>query len=143
MRTTNKRGSPEAVAKRRAARKFNDIALGAGSASGRLDGRTEKRRQRLLKEVMDGQVRGFELKPVDMLLRLQELLDLGETLASLRKSLKARKVLPLAGEAVEKALWQLHQAYAFPPEIYRFIGVQDETLRAAGVLVSSKSRRRS
>ena len=77
MRSTNKRGSPEAVAKRRAARKFNDIALGAGASSTRLDGRTEKRRQRLLKEVTAGSVRGATLKPVDMLLRLQELLTLG------------------------------------------------------------------
>ncbi|MFO0666953.1 MAG: hypothetical protein U0174_23580 [Polyangiaceae bacterium] len=140
--TANRRGSPEAVAKRRAARKFNDVALGAGAASGRLDGRTEKRRQRLLKEVAQGHVRGVELKPVDVLLRLQELLGLGETIATLRKTMKARKVAPLEGERVEQALMQLHEAYAFPTEIYRFIGVSDDTLRSAGVLVSPKARRR-
>lgn len=143
MKSSNKRGSPEAVAKRRAARKFNDIALGAGTATGRLDGRTEKRRQRLLKEVTSGAVRGIPLKPVDTLLRLQELLDLGETIASIRKAMKTRKVATLEGAAVVKALQQLHEAYAFPAEIYRFIGVQDETLRAAGVLVSPKGRRRA
>ena len=139
---SSKRGSPEAVAKRRAARKFNDVALSSGSAHSRLDGRTEKRRQRLLKEVGDGEVRGIALKPVDLLLRLAELLTLGETLASLRKVTKARKVPTLSGESVERALGDLHAAYRFEPELYRFIGFDPATLKAAGVLGTGSSKRR-
>ncbi len=55
---TNRRGSPEAIEKRRVARVFNDILGGSGSAAGKLDGRTEKRRQRLLSELEAGKARG-------------------------------------------------------------------------------------
>ena len=37
----NRRGSPEAIEKRKAARIFNDILGGRGSSSQKLDGRTE------------------------------------------------------------------------------------------------------
>ena len=53
----NKRGSPEAVEKRRVARMFNDL-LGDKSARNKLDGRTEKRRKRLLRELASGKARG-------------------------------------------------------------------------------------
>src|SRR6476620_5391427 len=86
----NRRGSPEAIEKRRAARMFNDV-LGGNAAGGRLDGRTEKRRQRLLQELESGLARGSrELKPLDVLSRVQELLELGEPLASIRKVAKIR-----------------------------------------------------
>ena len=41
-RAPNRRGSPEAIEKRRAARVFNDVLGGRGTASQKLDGRTEK-----------------------------------------------------------------------------------------------------
>ena len=53
----NRRGSPEAIEKRRAARVFNDVLGGRASGAHKLDGRTEKRRQRLLKELEDGMAR--------------------------------------------------------------------------------------
>ena len=53
----NRRGSPEAIEKRRAARQFNDVLGGRGASAQKLDGRTEKRRQRLLKELEDGVAR--------------------------------------------------------------------------------------
>ena len=43
------RGSAEAIEKRRVARQLNTLFLGR-DARGKVDGRTEKRRQRLLKE---------------------------------------------------------------------------------------------
>src|SRR5947209_16475655 len=91
-RPSNRRGSPEAIEKRRAARLFNDVLGGRGAAAQKLDGRTEKRRQRLLKELEDGMARGArELKPLDVLQRVQELMDLGEPLSSIRKVAKIRK----------------------------------------------------
>lgn len=142
----NRRGSPEAVEKRRVARAFNDV-LGGGGARAKLDGRTEKRRQRLLAELESGKARGGrrDLKPIDVLLRVQELLDLGEPLASLRKVTRgARK----AGAVVDAAalapvLARLHAAYGFRPEAYRFVGLDDDVLRAAGVLDAPRGARRA
>src|SRR5580704_16070805 len=88
----NRRGSPEAVEKRRVARLFNDVLGGRGSGARKHDGRTEKRRQRLLRELESGKLRGaHELKPLDVLVRVNELLDLGEPLRSIRKVAKVRK----------------------------------------------------
>lgn len=144
----NRRGSPEAIEKRRAARFFNDI-LGGGAGSGRLDGRTEKRRQRLLAELEAGATRGGrELKPLDVLSHVNELLVLGEPLASIRKVAKARKGHGL-GDEVVTAVSRLHKAYGFRLEVYRFVGIDDDTLREAGVLGraeekgAAKARRRS
>src|SRR5690349_47190 len=85
-RPTNRRGSPEVVEKRKAARAFNEALL--GKQPGAVDGRTERRRKRLLNELTLGVAgRGKrELKPIDVLSRIQELIDLGEPLASIRKA---------------------------------------------------------
>lgn len=135
----NRRGSPEAIEKRRAARMFNDV-LGGHVAGGRLDGRTEKRRQRLLQELESGMARGSrELKPLDVLTRVQELLELGESLATIRKVAKIRKLI-VPPETVTDVVSRLHKAYNFRPEAYRFVGIGDDILRAAGVMGSSSSR---
>ena len=138
----NRRGSPEAIEKRRAARLFNDVLGGRGAASQKLDGRTEKRRQRLLKELADGTARGArELKPLDVLQRVQELLELGEPLSAIRKVAKPRKT-SLAEETIVTVVQRLHEAYGFRPETYRFLGIGDEVLRVAGVLEGEAKRGR-
>jgi hypothetical protein len=138
----NRRGSPEAIEKRRAARLFNDVLGGRGSATQKLDGRTEKRRQRLLKELEDGKARGArELKPLDVLQRVQELMDLGEPLSSIRKVAKVRKTTIPEATIVE-VVQRLHEAYGFRPEAYRFVGIGDEVLRGAGVLTGEPRRAR-
>jgi hypothetical protein len=134
VRPPNRRGSPEAIEKRRVARVFNDILGGRGAAAHKLDGRTEKRRQRLLKELEAGKARGSrELKPLDVLQRVQELMDLGEPLSSIRKVTKVRKNA-LPAEAIVDVVERLHRAYSFRPEVYRFVGIGEEVLREAGVL---------
>jgi len=140
-RPANRRGSPEAIEKRRVARVFNDILGGRGAAVNKLDGRTEKRRQRLLKELEAGKARGSrELKPLDILQRVQELMDLGEPLSSIRKVTKVRKSA-VAPEAIVGVVERLHRAYAFRPEVYRFVGIPEEVLREAGVLDGGKRGR--
>ncbi len=130
----NRRGSPEAIEKRRAARQFNDVLGGRGASAQKLDGRTEKRRQRLLKELADGVARGHrDLKPLDVLQRVQELMDLGEPLSSIRKVAKVRKT-NLAPDSIVTIVQRLHEAYKFRPEAYRFVGIGDDVLRGAGVL---------
>ena len=143
VRPPNRRGSPEAIEKRRVARVFNDILGGRGAAAHKLDGRTEKRRQRLLKELEAGKARGSrELKPLDVLQRVQELMDLGEPLSSIRKVTKVRKNA-LPAEAIVDVVERLHRAYSFRPEVYRFVGIGEEVLREAGVLsqVASAAKR--
>src|SRR5688572_8925285 len=142
-RVSNRRGSPEAIEKRRVARVFNDILGGRGSRSAKLDGRTEKRRQRLLKELEAGKARGSrELKPLDILQRVQELMDLGEPLSSIRKVTKVRKSA-VPPEAIVGVVEQLHRAYSFRPEVYRFVGIGEEVLREAGVLAENAKRGRA
>jgi hypothetical protein len=140
-RPANRRGSPEAIEKRRVARVFNDILGGRGASAHKLDGRTEKRRQRLLKELEAGKARGSrELKPLDVLQRVQELMDLGEPLSSIRKVTKVRKSA-VAAEAIVRVVERLHRAYSFRPEVYRFVGIPEEVLREAGVLADASKRR--
>lgn len=142
-RPPNRRGSPEAIEKRRVARVFNDILGGRGAAAHKLDGRTEKRRQRLLKELEAGKARGSrELKPLDVLQRVQELMDLGEPLSSIRKVTKVRKSA-VAPESIVGVVERLHRAYSFRPEVYRFVGIGEEVLREAGVLADASKRARS
>jgi hypothetical protein len=136
----NRRGSPEAIEKRKAARIFNDV-LGGGRSSHKLDGRTEKRRQRLLEELKNGMARGSrELKPLDVLQHVNELMELGEPLSSIRKVTKIRKT-NLLPESVVEIVSRLHRAYNFRPETYRFVGIGEDVLRTAGVLGDDPARR--
>jgi hypothetical protein len=140
-RPPNRRGSPEAIEKRRVARLFNDILGGRGAGALKRDGRTEKRRQRLLRELEDGKARGSrELKPLDVLHRVHELLGLGEPLSSIRKITNVRKGIVAPEEMVE-VVSRLHKAYGFRPECYRFVGVDDDVLRGAGVLGAEVPKR--
>lgn len=137
-KTQNRRGSPEAIEKRRAARIFNDVLGGRASGAHKLDGRTEKRRQRLLKELEDGMARGAkELKPLDVLQRVQELMDLGESLSAIRKVAKIRKST-IPDDSIVDVVERLHKAYNFRPEAYRFVGIGDDVLRGAGVLTGER-----
>ena len=127
----NRRASPEAVAKRRAARLFNEAITGPSPRPG--DGRTERRRRRLLKELAEGVTRaGHDLKPIDVLLRAQALLDLGEPLASLIAARPAPPPVKIT-EALVDGVRRLHAAYAFSPDVYQLVGIDDEALVLAGV----------
>jgi hypothetical protein len=139
----NRRGSPEAIEKRRAARLFNDVIGGRSGGPHKRDGRTEKRRQRLIRELESGKVRGArELKPLDVLQRVHELLELGEPLRSIRKAAKVRRST-VPAEAMAEVVGRLHKAYGFRLECYRFVGVDDDVLRSAGVLSAESARQGS
>lgn len=136
----NKRGSPEAIAKRRSARAFNELLDPSGAK--RLDGRTEARRRRLLLELESGKTRGSgrALKPVDVLSHVAELLELGENVANIRKVCRPRPA-PEADARLVELLGRLHKAYGFPKEAYAFLGIGDDLLRRAGVLAGRAGRR--
>jgi hypothetical protein len=142
IKAQNRRGSPEAIEKRRAARLFNDILGGRSAGAKKLDGRTEKRRQRLLRELEAGTARGSrQLKPLDVLQRVHELLELGEPLSSIRKVARVLKT-EAAAESMVDVVTRLHKAYSFRPETYRFVGVGEDVLKSAGVLVDDAPAKR-
>lgn len=136
----NKRGSPEVVEKRKVARLFNSTLTGGGEAP-ELDGRTEKRRQRLLRELREGTKRGARaLKPLEVMTRVNELLELGETPAAVRKVCKPARAIE-ATDALTTLVKRLHAAYAFRPETYRFVGIEESVLIDAGVVSSDRPSR--
>ena len=71
---------------------------------------------------------------------LLESYDLGESLSSIRKVAKVRKnaVTP---ETIVGVVQELHHAYSFRPEVYRFVGIGEDVLRPAGVLADASKRR--
>ncbi len=135
VKKPNRRGSPEAVAKRVAARNLNDVLTGKKAGSARLDGRTAKRRERLLRELAEG-----ALKPVDVLLKVQELLDLGEPVAALRKSVPVRK-LRVAPPGAAEAVARMSEAYELSAFAYRFLGLPESVLVEAGVVEGARPKR--
>jgi len=132
--SVNRRGSPDVVNKRKAARAFNEL-LGGASASGKLDGRTEKRRLRLLDELKEGQARASKkgLKPIEVLTRIDALLRLGESLVAIKKVCRPARPVAASAEVIA-GVKRLHEAYRFPPEVYVFVGIDEATLRRAGVV---------
>lgn len=117
----NKRGSPEAVAKRRAARALNRLFEEGGSSTS-LDGRTLKRKKRLLDELKKGR-KGKPLKALEVLTHSTELLKLGETLTSLRKMKPLLPPTPsLDGDGIEIIL-TTQDSYGFDPRAWKLLGV--------------------
>ena len=118
---TRGRASAEAVAKRRASRQLNALFAGGRGGKKALDGRTEKRRLRLIAELQNGR-RGTPLKAIQILGHAQELLELGETIGSLKKA----GVKPLR-VSLDPAHWELIEAtqaaYGFRPEAWKLLGV--------------------
>lgn len=118
------RGSPEAVQKRRTARELN-TALGANQVTS-LDGRTAKRRARLIQELKDGR-NGKALKSIDLLSHTNELLEIGETWASLKKE-GVRAVKADLTDELEKISITTQKAYGFRPEAWKMLGIDIEAL---------------
>ncbi|MEM9072329.1 MAG: hypothetical protein AAGE52_27730 [Myxococcota bacterium] len=95
---------------------------GGGSKKEKLDGRTEKRRQRLIKELKGGRG-GRPLKPHDALSHTNELLEIGETFASLKKQgVKARKV-DLSDDVLE-IIKRHAKAFNFHPDAWRILSLR-------------------
>lgn len=88
----------------------------------------------MLKELSDGATgSGQDLKPIDVLLRVQWLLNMGETVESLKK-VRPQPITVKVTEALINGVKQLNDAYDFAPEVYRFVGIDDDVLVAAGVV---------
>lgn len=115
------RGSPEATEKRRVARALNAIVARSGGGPIGLDGRTEKRRQRLVRELKEGR-RGTPLSAIDVLTHAGELLALGETIETLEKQgVEARRTAPSA--ELRATCVRVREAYDLPEEAFHFLGL--------------------
>ena len=115
------RGSAEAIEKRRVARQLNSLLTDGPSKGAKLDGRTEKRRQRLVKELKGGRS-GSELKPIEVVSHVNELLDIGESLSSLKKQgVKVRKTDP--SPEINEIVERTQQAYGFKPDAWKMLGL--------------------
>jgi hypothetical protein len=139
---TGGRGSSEAIEKRRVARQLNALFGAAGGQNGKLDGRTEKRRRRLLNELKEGR-RGEPLKPIEIITHANELLELGETLSSIRKN-GVRSIKNESAFSVEQleAVQRTQTAYAFRPEVWKLLGVDIARAPDEGRAGRTPARRR-
>lgn len=133
------RGSKEAVDKRRAARELNALFESAERTALR-DGRVERRRQRLLRELKEGRG-GSPLSPIDTVTHVDELLRMGETFRTLRQhGVRPRRAV-LSAQA-EAAVRRAQAAYAFDPRAWRILGLHPETVAADGQNKAQPRRRR-
>jgi len=135
------RGSPEAIQKRRVARKLNRfLTMQSGGAA--LDGRTEKRRQRILVELeKDTRKGGGGLKPIELLQRVNALLEMGERASSIRKAVRSKVFRHLTPAQAAEMIRELQAAYDYRPETYRLVGLPHEALVAAKVVAAGAPRR--
>jgi len=118
------RGSAEAIEKRRVARQLNTLFSGGAKRGSKLDGRTEKRRQRLLKELKEGR-RGEPLKAIEIVMHTNQLLEIGETLSSIRKNGVKMPKVPITNEAID-VVERAQAAYNFKPDAWKILGVEVE-----------------
>ena len=118
--------SIEAAKKRRIARQVNTLLSSSPKGRKKLDGRTEKRRKRLINELKNGR-RGTPLKPMEMVSHADELIRLGETLSSLKNQGVKVKKTELNFEA-KQAILQAQEAYGFHPKAWKLLGVNIKTL---------------
>lgn len=126
-----RRGSPEAIAKRRAARALNSIFDKGATVQG-MDGRTLKRKRRLLKELQEGK-RGETLKAHEVLGHVTELINtMGENLTSIRLLKPRLPPRPPITEELAGAMRETQTAYGFHPHAWKLLGVDIEAIMAAG-----------
>ena len=116
-----KRGSPEAIAKRRAARALNKL-FDEGGRGGVMDGRTLKRKKRLMDELKKGR-RGRPLKAHEVLSHATELMTLGETLTSLRKLKPMLPATPPLDEETIEVVRATQESYGFDPRAWKLLGI--------------------
>ena len=122
---TTGRGSPEAIAKRRAARALNTLFENVTNETAR-DYRTERRRRRLLKELREGKTKqGRELKALDILQHAHDLLEMGETLGTLKKAgIRPIRRAPQSVLDNPEVLRDVQANYQFDPRAWRFLGLE-------------------
>lgn len=111
----NLRGSPEAVAKRRAARRLNQMFATPASE---IDGRHARTVKRLLAEI------GEPAKPVDLMLKISQLLERKAPVDAVRKAVRKKPFAGVtAGSPEFEMIAELQSAYKFSNEIFGVLGL--------------------
>jgi hypothetical protein len=118
-KSETRRGSPEAIQKRRTARALNTLLT--SPASPKVDRRTERRRRRLLAELDRGR-RGSELKPIVVLQHADELLKLGTAWADVQKAAGKKYRHPASDDVLQLAV-QTQTAYGFDRRAWSLLGI--------------------
>lgn len=126
-----RRGSPEAIAKRRAARALNSIFDAGPGADAALDGRSLKRKRRLLKELQEGKG-GEALKAHEVLSHATELFGFGENLTSLRKLKPRLPATPPLTEETVAAIKETQENYNFHPAAWKLLGIDIAEITGGG-----------
>ena len=129
-RASHLRAAGDAVQKRRSARSLNALLLDGGRPPSRdkLDGRVERRRGRLLRELEagareSGKAGVSELKPVEVLSHADELLALGTPWAAVKKAAGTKYRARQDGPKVVEAARAVQGAYAFDARVWELIGI--------------------
>jgi hypothetical protein len=104
------------------------------------DQRTARKLNRYRKELQNGKAGRKELTPLDVAARVHELLEAGERIADIRKLTKPRTI-EYDEETMAALLRDMHPEYGFRAEAYRFAGVHNETMVAAGILDKMPAKR--
>jgi len=142
---TTTTASANAGKKRSLARRFNN-SLTAQAATKTptaktLDKRTVRRLDRYRQELKNSKSpRSKGLTPLDIAMRIDELLAHGAKLAELKKLVKPRAV-EFDHETLVGILQEMHPIYGYHPAAYRCAGVTDEALLAAGIIDKIPGRR--
>ncbi|MCA9607734.1 MAG: hypothetical protein KC619_19130 [Myxococcales bacterium] len=123
-----RRGSPEAIAKRRAARALNRLFSESGAVE-QIDARTLRRKQRLLGELKDGR-KGEALKALEVLGHATELLTMGETLRSLRRLKPKLPPTPGLDAGNTGVIGEVQKLYGFDPRAWQLLGVKVDDTKA-------------
>jgi hypothetical protein len=104
------------------------------------DQRTARKLNRYRKELQNGKAGRKELTPLDVAARVHELLEAGERIADIRKLTKPRTI-EYDEDTMAALLRDMHPEYGFRAEAYRFAGVHNETMVAAGILDKMPAKR--
>lgn len=134
-----RRGSPEAIAKRRSARALNTL-FAKGATMESMDGRTLKMKRRLTKELVEGK-KGEPLKAHEVLGHVTQLLQMGENLTSIRQLKPRLPPRPPLTEEVINAMRETQAAYGFPAAAWKVLGVDIEAIMSGGGAPARKGRK--
>ena len=87
-----------------------------------MDGRTLKRKKRLITELKGGRA-GKPLKAQEVLAHVTELLSLGETLTTLRKMKPRVPPAPRKSEETVAIVRETQATYGFDPRAWKILGI--------------------